>query len=188
MGQQFPAIDDKHRAFIERQKIFFTGSAGPTGRVNVSPKGMGTLRVLGANEVAYLDSTGSGSETAAHLRLDDPRLTIMFCDFDDAPMILRLYGHAKSQMRGTPDYKALLPKLGPELPGARQIIHLAVELVQTSCGMGVPLFDYKEDRENLTRHWINQGPGNIEKYWKLKNMKSIDGLPTGLDPAVMAKD
>ena len=78
MGQQFPAIDDKHRTFIARQKIFFTGSAGPTGRVNVSPKGMGTLRVLGANDVAYLNSTGSGNETAAHLLLGDPRLPSCF--------------------------------------------------------------------------------------------------------------
>ena len=103
-------------------------------------------------------------------------------------MILRLYGHAKSHMRGSSEYNALLPKLGPELPGARHIIHLAVEMVQTSCGMGVPLFDYKEDRENLNNYWARRGPADLEKNWKLKNMKSIDGLPTGLDPAVMAKD
>lgn len=185
MGKQFPAIDDSHRAFIERQHIFFVASAAPKGRVNLSPKGMGSLRVLGANTVAYLDVTGSGSETRAHLEADaDKRLTIMFCAFAGEPVILRLYGQGQSLMRGTPEYQAMLPKF-EDLPGARQIVRLAVDLVQTSCGMGVPYFDYKEDRQNLSRHWLRQGADNIRKYWALKNMKSIDGLPTGFDPDVM---
>ena len=176
MGQQFSTILDRHRAFIEDQKIFFVASAAPEGRVNISPKGMATFRVLGPNEVAYLDCTGSGSETRAHLvGPSDGRLTIMFCAFNGSPLILRLYGRGQSFMRGTPDYSALLEHFD-EIPGARQIVHLQVDLVQTSCGMGVPLFDYREDRQNLVRHWVRQGADHLEKYWGTRSMKSIDGL------------
>ena len=108
MGQQFPALEDKHTAFIAAQKIFFVASAAPTGRVNVSPKGMSCFRVLSANRVAYLDVTGSGNETAAHLRAaPDQRLTIMFSAFDGPPVILRLYGRGQALHRGTPEYQAL---------------------------------------------------------------------------------
>ena len=186
MGQQFPAISDKHRAFIEKQKLFFVASAAPQGRVNVSPKGMATFRVLGPNDVAYLDCTGSGSETRAHLfACADRRLTIMFCAFDGPPLILRLYGHGAPLMRGTAEYKTMVEHF-EEIPGARQIILLHVELVQTSCGMGVPLFEYKEDRPHLARYWLKQGPEGIKKYWHLKNQKSIDGLPTLFDPETMS--
>ncbi|MFM9939527.1 MAG: pyridoxamine 5'-phosphate oxidase family protein [Hyphomicrobiaceae bacterium] len=187
MGQQFPAINDSHRDFIERQKIFFVATAAPTGRVNVSPKGMGCLRVLGPNRVAYLDSTGSGSETRAHLQASaDRRLTLMMCAYEGDPVILRLYGRGTSHMRGTPEYAARIAQF-EAMPGARQIIELEVEMVQTSCGMGVPLFDYKEDRQNLNRYWLRQGLDNIRKYWALKNTKSIDGLPTGFDAETRAQ-
>lgn len=186
MGQKFTSITDQHRAFIEKQRIFFVATAPPKGRVNVSLKGMATLSVLGTNNVAYLDCTGSGSETRAHLiASEDQRLTIMFCAFDGAPLILRLYGQGQSLMRGTPEYSHMLQHF-EEIPGARQIIHLTVDLVQTSCGMGVPLFDYKEDRQSLVRHWVRQGAENMRKYWTLKNMKSIDGLPTAFEPDTMA--
>ena len=186
MGQQFPAIDAKHRAFVERQQIFFVASAAAKGRVNVSPKGMGTLRVLGANQVAYLDCTGSGSETRAHLTAsDDKRLTIMFCAFEGEPVILRLYGQGQSLMRGTPEYAALIQQFA-EMPGARQIVTLAVDLVQTSCGMAVPLYEFKEHRQNLVRYWMRQGAQGVKKYWALKNTRSIDGLPTGFEPETMA--
>jgi len=186
MGQQFSALADRHRAFIEAQKIFFVASAAPEGRVNVSPKGMGTFRVLGPNEVAYLDCTGSGSETRAHLvASEDKRLTVMFCAFEGSPLILRLYGQGQSCMRGTPEYGALLRHFD-EIPGARQIVRLAVDLVQTSCGMGVPLFDYNEDRRDLVRHWVRQGADHLQNYWGAKNMKSIDGLPTRFEPDTMA--
>jgi len=185
MGKQFPKIEPEHRSFIERQKIFFVASAAPKGRVNVSPKGMSTLRVLGENDVAYLDSTGSGSETRAHLLAsNDKRLTMMFCAIEDDPVILRLYGQAQSLMRGTPEYAELLPQFD-EIPGARQIVRLAVDLVQTSCGLGVPLFDYREDRPNLPRYWTAQGIDKLRKYWGLKNMQSIDGLPTHFVPDAM---
>jgi hypothetical protein len=186
MGKQFVRIEPEHMAFIERQKIFFVASAPPKGRVNVSPKGLSSFRVLGENDVAYLDCTGSGSETRAHLiASDDKRLTIMFCAFDGAPMILRLYGQARSLLRGTPEYADLVPKFG-EVAGARQIVRLSVDLVQTSCGMGVPLFDYKQERGSLVRYWTAQGVDNLRKYWGLKNMKSIDGLPTDFAPDSMA--
>lgn len=186
MGKQFAKIESEHKAFIERQKIFFVASAPPKGRINVSPKGLSSFRVLGDNDVAYLDCTGSGSETRAHLiASDDKRLTIMFCAFEGDPVILRLYGQGWSLMRGTPEYAALVPKF-EEVPGARQIVRLAVDLVQTSCGMGVPLFDYKQERGSLVRYWTAQGIDNLRKYWGLKNMKSIDGLPTSFAPDSMA--
>jgi len=186
MGKQFTGIEPEHRAFIERQKIFFVASAPPKGRINVSPKGLSSFRVLGDNDVAYLDCTGSGSETRAHLMAsDDKRLTIMFCAFDGAPMILRLYGQGRSLMRGTPEYADLAPGF-EDVAGARQIVRLSVDLVQTSCGMGVPLFDYKEERGSLVRYWTRQGVNNLRKYWGLKNTKSIDGLPTGFAPDLMA--
>lgn len=186
MGQQFAKIEPKHAAFIARQKIFFVATAPPKGRVNVSPKGLSSFRVLGERDVAYLDCTGSGSETRAHLiASDDKRLTIMFCAFEGDPVILRLYGQGRSLPRGTPEYAALLPHF-EEVPGARQIVRLAVDLVQTSCGMGVPLFDYKQERGSLVRYWTAQGVDNLRKYWGLKNMKSIDGLPTGFSPDRMA--
>jgi len=182
MGKQFAMIEPVHRAFIERQKIFFVASAAPKGRVNVSPKGLSSLRVLGENDVAYLDCTGSCSETRAHLMAsDDKRLTIMFCAFEGDPVILHLYGQGQSLMRGTPEYAELLPHF-EEVPGARQIVRLAVDLVQTSCDLGVPLFDYKNERGGLVRYWTAQGLDNLRKYWGLKNMKSIDDLPTGFSP------
>jgi hypothetical protein len=179
-------IRSEHRSFIHQQKVFFVASAAPKGRVNVSPKGMSTLRVLGDNHVAYLDCTGSGNETRAHLLVsEDKRLTFMFCAFEGDPVILRLYGRGQSILRGTPEYAALLPHFN-EIPGARQIVRLAVDLVQTSCGMGVPLFDFREDRPNLVRYWTAQGIDNLRKYWGLKNMRSIDGLPTDFSPDAMA--
>jgi hypothetical protein len=186
MGKQFAKIEPEHKAFIEQQKIFFVASAPPRGRINISPKGLSSFRVLGDNDVAYLDCTGSGSETRAHLMAsDDKRLTIMFCAFEGDPVILRLYGRGQSLMRGTPEYTALVSRF-EEVPGARQIVRLAVELVQTSCGMGVPLFDYKQERGSLVRYWTTHGIDNLRKYWGLKNTKSIDGLPTNFAPDRMA--
>jgi hypothetical protein len=183
MSQQFPALEAKHKEFIARQKIFFVASAAREGRVNVSPKGMASFAVLGDNQVAYLDCTGSGNETRAHL-LSLPRLTIMFAAFDGDPVIMRLYGQGRSFLRGSGDYAALLPHF-EEMPGARQIVRLDVDLVTTSCGMAVPLFDYRAERQNLVRHWTRQGVAGLRKYWAKKNMASIDGMPTELTPEAM---
>lgn len=179
MAKQFSAIEDNHRAFIERQKVFFTGTAAPTGRVNISPKGMDSLRVLGPDRVAWLDLTGSGSETSAHVAAcEDRRLTLMFCAFEGAPLVLRLYGRAAIHRVGTAEFQTLLPHFAA-LPGARQIVVLDVDLVQASCGYGVPFFDYREERPNLVRWAERQGPERLDAYRRERSSASIDGLPTG---------
>ena len=181
MAKQFEHIEPAHAAFIDQQHIFFTASAAATGRVNVSPRGADAFRIVDPNTVAYLDETGSGNETAAHLRASG-RLTIMFCGFENVPMILRLYGKGRSLPRGTPEYTALLAAAfgNHETPGARQIIRLDIEMVQTSCGYGVPLFDYKEDRTTLRRWAENKGEEGVAAYWREKNTHSIDGFETGM--------
>jgi len=181
MGKQFAAMEQMHREFISRQRIFFTGTAAAESRVNVSPKDGAALRIIDERTVAYLDQTGSGSETSAHL-LADGRLTLMFCAFEGAPVILRLYGRGRSIVRGTAEYSDLLARLfaGDERPGARQIVWLDVELVQTSCGFGVPLFDYTGERPTLVRWAESKGEDGLAEYRRVKNAVSIDGLPTGL--------
>ena len=183
MAKQFSSIEAAHAAFIAEQHIFFTASAAATGRINISPRGADAFRVLGPNAVAYLDETGSGNETAAHLRLSG-RLTIMFCGFEAVPMILRLYGQGRALPRGTADYDALLQSAfdNQETPGARQIIRLDVDMVQTSCGYGVPLFDYREDRPTLRRWAAAKGVDGVAAYRLEKNLLSIDGFPTGIAP------
>ncbi|HZP04756.1 MAG TPA: pyridoxamine 5'-phosphate oxidase family protein [Terracidiphilus sp.] len=182
MGKQFHSIETAHRAFIERQRVFFVGSAAVGSRVNVSPKDCAALRLVSERAVAYLDQTGSGSETAAHLKADG-RLTLMFCAFEGAPLVLRLYGRGKSLVRGTAEYQELLQSLfnGEERPGARQIVWLDVDLVQTSSGFGVPLFDYVSERPTLIRWAESKGEDGLTEYRRLKNAVSIDGLPTGLE-------
>jgi hypothetical protein len=181
MAKFYPALTDALRDFIGRQHIFFTASAAAGSRVNLSPKGHDCLRVLGPAAVCYLDRTGSGNEAAAHLKADG-RLTMMFCAFEGAPMILRLYGRGETFPRGTREYDALLAAhyAGAEPPGARQIVRLAIESVQTSCGFAVPLMDYREDREVLTRWAEQKGEAGLAAYRREKNIASIDGLPTGL--------
>lgn len=180
MAKQFPHITDAHRDFISRQYVFFTASAAEGTRVNLSPKPTNAFRVIGDNAVAYLDRTGSSNETAAHL-LADGRLTIMFCAFEGAPLILRLYGQGRVLQRDTGEYKALLTDaFGEEPLGARQIVLLDVDLVQTSCGFGVPLFDYHGERHNLDRWAEAKGEEGLAAYRLEKNARSMDGLPTGL--------
>jgi Pyridoxamine 5'-phosphate oxidase len=185
MAQQFTTMDAKHRSFIERQHIFFVASATADSRVNLSPKDAASLRILNPNRVAYLDQTGSGNETAAHVRAHG-RLTMMFCAFAGAPLILRLYGRGTILPRGSAGYAEMLADEfgGIEPPGARQMIVLDVDLVQTSCGYGVPLFDFGDGRTTLLRWAEAKGEEGLAAYWRLNNRKSIDGLPTGiLDPA-----
>lgn len=181
MGKQYAQIDAMHREFIERQHIFFTASATAESRVNVSPKGLDAFRILDDNTVAYLDLTGSGNETAAHLRADG-RLTLMFCAFEDRPQILRLYGHGRTLPRGSAEYAQILQSAfaNTEQPGARQIVLLDVDLVQTSCGFGVPFFEYAGERSNLIDWAVNKGDEGLKAYRREKNSHSIDGLPTGL--------
>lgn len=176
MGQRYESLSEKHIQFIAGQKIFFVGTATEDSRVNVSPKGMDSFRVLGANRVAWLNVTGSGNETAAHVQLS-PRMTIMFCAFNGDPLILRLYGTAKAIHRGDAEWAELSP-LFPPLPGARQIFDVAIDMVQSSCGMAVPFYAYEGEREALTRWAEKKGDTGIRQYWADKNQQSLDGIPT----------
>jgi hypothetical protein len=181
MAKQFASMTPAHREFIARQRIFFTASATATSRVNVSPRSTDALRVLDERTVAYLDLTGSGSEAAAHLRIDG-RITLMFCALDEPPSILRLYGRGTSLPRNTNDYAVLLASAfdNEEPLGARQIVRIDVDLVQTSCGYGVPLFEYIGERTTLHRWAEQKGDAGLEEYRRQKNTRSLDGLPTGL--------
>jgi hypothetical protein len=143
IAKRFPCLGEIHRAFIDRQRVFFTASAGPNTRVNVSPRAADAFRVLDDRTVAYLDRTGSGNETAAHVRAGG-RLTVMFCVFDGPPNILRLYGRGEVLHRDSQAFADVLrASFGGKTPlGTPQIIRVDVDLVQTSCGFGVPLFDF----------------------------------------------
>lgn len=178
MARFYPALEAKHRAFIAAQKIFFTASGTANSRLNLSPKGMDSLRILSDTRVAYLDLTGSGNETAAHLR-HDGRLTLMFCSFDADPLILRLYGRGRAVHPHDAEW-ADLRRLFPDLPAERQLIVLEVESVQTSCGYAVPRYRYEGERETLARWAEKKGADGLADYWREKNQVSIDGLPTGL--------
>ncbi|HEV7276512.1 MAG TPA: pyridoxamine 5'-phosphate oxidase family protein [Devosiaceae bacterium] len=181
MAKDYLALTAHHRAFIADQHMFFTASAAAGTRINISPRSTDMLRVLGDNSVVYLDRTGSGNETAAHLRADG-RLTIMFCAVEGPPLILRLYGRGTVLRRGEAAYAELLAaEYGNAEPlGARQMVRLDFDLVKTSCGYGVPLFDYREERDTMDRWAVAKGPDGIAAYWAEKNRTSIDGLPTGL--------
>ncbi len=178
MAKQFAQINAQLQSFIERQKVFFVGTAAATGRVNISPKGMDSLRVLGPNRVVWLNVTGSGNETAAHIATVN-RMTVMFCAFDAAPTILRLYGSAQAVYPRDAAWPELMAHF-PSLPGTRQLFDLTVDLVQTSCGMAVPLYDYQGDRALLNQWAEAKGPAALEDYQRQKNQISIDGLPTHL--------
>jgi hypothetical protein len=175
---KFPEITERFRSFIEQQKIFFVGTAGRDGRVNISPKGMDTLRVLGPYRVVWLSLTGGENESAAHLR-ETPRMTLMWCAFEGGPMILRAYGKATVIHPRDPSWGKLAP-LFPALPGARQIFDLTVDLVLRSCGMGVPLFEFRGPRDALL-HWAEKkGDGGLKEWWQEMNQVSLDGKPTGI--------
>ena len=178
MAKFYDQLNEKLTDFILDQKIFFTGTAAAEGRVNVSPKGTDSLRVLNEKQILWLNLTGSGNETAAHLKAVN-RLTLMFCAFDGPPLILRIYGTAKTIHRQDPKWEDYYGHFIPD-KGARNIFLLEIETVQTSCGFAVPLMDYKEDRDLLTKSMAKKSDEEIQEYWKEKNMESIDGLPTGL--------
>jgi hypothetical protein len=176
MGKQLDSITAELKEFIERQKIFFVGTAASEGRVNVSPKGTDSLRILDKNKIVWLNLTGSGNETAAHL-LKNNRMTIMFCAFEGKPMILRLYGQAKIYHKREMEFHKYI-NLFPENTGSRQIIELDIDMVQTSCGFAVPFMDFKEDRNVLNSWSEKKGKAGIEAYWETKNTLSIDGFET----------
>ena len=162
--------------------MFFVGTAAPAGRVNVSPKGMDTLRVLSDERVVWLNLTGSGNETAAHLRESD-RMTLMFCAFRGDARILRVYGRARVLHPRDPGFFELAG-LFREMAGSRQILDLEIDMVQTSCGSGVPVMTFERQRgeEELVPFYDDMGPEGVEAYWRRKNSRSIDDKPTGILP------
>ena len=178
MGKKLEFITPELMKFIEKQKIFFVGTAAAEGNVNVSPKGTDSFRVIDKNKIVWLNLTGSGNETAAHL-LKNKRMTIMFCAFEGKPMILRLYGEAKIYHKRDSEFNDF-SSLFNENVGARQIIEMKVDLVQTSCGFAVPFMDFKEERTTLNDWAVKQGEDKIEEYWKNKNTQSIDGFETNI--------
>ena len=178
MAKRFDRIGDDLRAFIEAQHVFFTGSAGPEGRVNISPKGMDSLRVLSPNRIVWLNLTGSGNETAGHLR-ETPRLTLMWCSFTTRPLILRCYGTARTVLRGGSGWDDLAV-LFPSHRGARQMFDVSVDLVQTSCGYAVPFMDNPRTRDALDSWTDARSDGELRAYWQEKNAATIDGKPADI--------
>ena len=178
MAKFYPELTEQLQHFIERQHIFFNASATKNGRINLSPKGMDTFRCLSLQEVAYLDLTGSGNETSAHIE-HDGRLTIMFCSFTSKPLILRLYGQGQV-IRPQDITWASYISYFERLPGTRQLIVLKIESVQTSCGYGVPQYQFLGDRDKLQQWAETKGEAGLEQYRQAQNQVSIDGLPTGL--------
>ena len=178
MASQFESLSETHINFIREQKVFFVATAMTEGRINLSPKGMDTMRVLNPNQIVWLNLTGSGNETATHLQFNS-RMTMMFCAFEGKPLILRLYGRAKAYHERDVFWKQHI-NLFPSIAGSRQIIDLQIELVQTSCGMAVPLMNFEEERDLLKIWAEKKGDKGLEDYRRQKNTKSLDGHATGI--------
>lgn len=176
MGKRLAHITPELKKFIENQKIFFVGTAANEGTVNISPKGTDSFRVISETKIVWLNLTGSGNETAAHLAKNS-RMTIMFCAFEGKPMILRLYGVSKIYHERDSEFHEYL-ELFPENVGSRQVIEMDISLVQISCGYAVPFMDFKEERTTLNTWAVKQGKARIKDYWKDKNTESIDGFET----------
>jgi hypothetical protein len=180
MSNMLPSITPELEEFIAAQPLFFVATAplSPDGHVNLSPKGLDSFRVLSPTRVAYLDLTGSGNETAAHL-LENGRITIMFCAFAGKPNILRLYARGRAVQPDSTDWPALIERF-EKLPGTRQIILCEVDRVQTSCGLAVPLMQFESHRQGLLKWAAAKGDDGMRAYRQQKNRHSIDGIPTPL--------
>ena len=180
MATQYDRITPALQSFIKAQPLFFVATAplSEHGHVNLSPKGYDTFRILTSHQVAYLDLTGSGNETSAHLA-ENGRITFLFCAFGGTPQILRLYGKGETVLSGAPRWEELVAHF-PSYPGIRQIILASIHLVQTSCGYGVPLLELQKDRETLARWATSKGEEGLVEYRGINNRKSLDGLPTPL--------
>ncbi len=179
MGKVLDHLTPELQAFAMRQHVFFVATAPQQdGHVNLSPKGRDAFRVLAPERVAYLDLTGSGNETSAHL-LENGRITIMFCAFEGPPLILRLYGQGRTVLKGSNEWNELLPQF-TELPGARQIIVVDLDRVQSSCGDGVPFMAFCSERDKILQWAESKGESALSTYRHEKNRLSMDGLPTAL--------
>ncbi|MDQ6953187.1 MAG: pyridoxamine 5'-phosphate oxidase family protein [Mariprofundaceae bacterium] len=182
MGEKYTSIPEKQIQFMAKQRMYFIGTATSDSRVNISPKGMDSFRVLSPNHVLWLNVTGSGNESAAHLQQNN-RMTIMFCSFEKVPLILRLYGKARTILTSDDDWDEYYGHFEP-LAGARQIFDVSVDLVHTSCGYGVPLYDFVGQRPTLNKWAEKKGEQGIKDYWQEKNSLSLDDEPiiiAGLD-------
>ena len=175
-----PKLNSTLINFIKAQRIFFVGTAAQDGRVNISPKGLDSLRVLSETKIIWLNLSGSGNETAAHVR-ELPRMTLMFCATEGEARILRVYGAAKTTQPNDADWQRLTT-LFPEMPGSRQIFELEIDLVQTSCGTGVPVMQFVAERgpTELLPFYEDMGEEGVRDYWRRKNTISIDGKNTGI--------
>lgn len=178
MAQQFESLSAELIEWIAQQHVFFAGTAARDGRVNVSPKGQDSLRVVNEREILWLNLTGSGNETAAHL-LDTNRITLMWCAFEGLPRILRVYGSAEIIHPRDDRWAACAELIAPPV-GARQYFRVNVDLVQTSCGYAVPFMNFTEDRQVLAQWAEKRGQEGVRDYWLEKNQRSLDGLPTGI--------
>mgnify|MGYP003668650357 FL=1 len=178
MSKFYTSLTPRLQTFITAQKIFFVATAPDEGRINLSPKGMDSLRVINDTKILWLNVTGSGNETAAHL-LENDRITLMFCSFEGAPSILRIYGKGKVIHPKDTEWGSVVG-LFPKTPGTRQIFEITLESAQTSCGMSIPFYDYKGEREQLNDWAKEKGREGIHQYWEDKNKISIDSKPTGL--------
>ena len=181
MGKIYDEITPELAAWLQAQQMFFVATAplAADGLVNCSPKGMDTFRILGPREVAYLDLTGSGIETIAHLR-ENGRIVFMFCAFSGGPKIVRLHGKGEAVAIGSPGWDELHAQF-PSYPGARAIVRASLVRISDSCGFGVPRYQYQEQRDTLPRAAEAKGPAVLQQYRRQKNALSLDGLP-GLDP------
>jgi hypothetical protein len=180
MGNFFDEITPKLRTFIEAQRMFFVATAplSGDGHVNLSPKGLDSFRVIDEHAVAYLDLTGSGNETSAHLE-ENGRITFMFCAFEGPPNIVRLYGRGRTVLPGSEDWDRHIA-LFVGYPGVRQIIAARIDRTMTSCGFGVPRYEYGEQRDQLIHYAEKLGPDGMDDYRRRKNVRSIDGMLTPL--------
>ncbi|WP_090572940.1 pyridoxamine 5'-phosphate oxidase family protein [Paenibacillus sp. OV219] len=176
MGTAYSTILPEHEQFIREQKLFFVGTAAQEGHVNLSPKGHDAFRILSPNQVAYLDLTGSGNETSAHLSAVN-RITFMFVAFEGKPLILRLYGTGKVILPSSPEWEDIAAHFNL-YPGYRQIIVSDIDIVKTSCGFSVPYYSYEGERDLLLKWATNQGEENLIDYRKRKNSESMDGFVT----------
>lgn len=178
MGKFTNHITPQHRAFIEAQHLFFTATSplSEKGRVNLSPKGLNAFRVIDEHTVGYMDVISSGNETSAHTK-ENGRITFMFCSFDEKPAILRLYGQGRAVLPGTPDWERYAPHF-TLYPSTRQLIIATIDLVQTSCGFGVPMYTYTGEREIHFEWAETKGAEGLDAYLEKKNLVSLDGLIT----------
>lgn len=189
MSDFFEALEPRHVAMIEQQPLFFVATAAADGRINLSPKGYDAFRVLGPGRVAYLDLGGSGNETHAHLvapQVDAGRITIMFCNFQQPALILRIYGKGRPVLPQDDEWEGLAGHF-TLLPGTRQIFVIEVESVQTSCGWGVPFMSFEAERDTLRKYHGNSDPAEWEAKAAART-SSIDGLPTRPSARYIAGD